>query len=68
MRQMKLVCVGNGMCVATAPKVFVTDANGQSVAAAPEAANLEQVLEAAASCPVGAIVVTVEFRMGRPRP
>lgn len=52
------LCVSNGMCMAVAPKAFVADENGQSIAADPNAEALDKVLEAAASCPVGAIVVT----------
>jgi ferredoxin len=51
------VCVANGMCRAIAPKAFQEDENGQSVSDDPNAEELEVVLEAAGSCPVGAIVV-----------
>lgn len=51
------VCVGNSMCRATAPNVFVADDNEQSVVADPAADSLEKILEAAANCPVGAIFV-----------
>lgn len=51
------LCVGNAMCVATAPGVFAHDENRQStvVDAGGEPAAL--VLEAAANCPVSAIRV-----------
>ena len=51
------LCVGNAMCVATAPGVFAHDENRQStvVDAAGDPAAL--VLEAAANCPVSAIRV-----------
>jgi ferredoxin len=52
------LCVGNGMCRAIAPKGFAEDEDGQSVPADPNAEPLETILEAAASCPVGAITVT----------
>jgi ferredoxin len=45
------------MCRATAPKAFVADDGGQSVVADADAEGLETVLEAAASCPVAAILV-----------
>jgi ferredoxin len=49
-------CVGNAMCRAALPDVFVEDANGQSVVVgAPP--TLAAALEAAADCPVGAILV-----------
>ncbi|WP_419857404.1 ferredoxin [Candidatus Palauibacter irciniicola] len=51
------LCVGNAMCVATAPGVFAHNENRQSTvvdaAGDPEAL----VLEAAANCPVSAIRV-----------
>ena len=51
------LCVGNAMCVATAPGVFAHDEHRQStvVDAAGDPAAL--VLEAAANCPVSAIRV-----------
>ncbi len=51
------LCVGNAMCRALAPNAFVADENGQSIAADPTAEPLEAILEAAVSCPVGAISV-----------
>jgi hypothetical protein len=45
------------MCRAVAGNVFVSDPNGQSVVADPTAEPLERILEAAADCPVGAIIV-----------
>jgi ferredoxin len=50
------VCVGNAMCRALLPDVFVEDEHGQSVAVGVPA-TLDEALEAAADCPVGAIVV-----------
>ncbi len=52
------LCVGNAMCRAIAPNAFVADEQGQSVATNPPGESLETALEAAASCPVGAITVT----------
>ncbi len=51
------VCVANGMCRAIAPKAFIENDDGQSIPGDPNAEDLETVLEAAGSCPVGAIVV-----------
>ncbi len=58
------LCVGNAMCVATAPGVFSHNENRQSEAADPEGDAEEKVLEAAANCPVGAITV-VDADTGR---
>jgi len=52
-----LRCVGNGMCLATAPAVFAHNEERQSVVVDPAAAPEETVLRAAASCPTGAISV-----------
>jgi ferredoxin len=52
------VCVGNGMCREIAPKGFVEEPeDGRSSPGDPDAESLETILEAAASCPVGAITV-----------
>ena len=48
-------CIGNGMCRAAAPSVFGADPEGLATLVDPEAAALEALLDAAASCPVGAI-------------
>lgn len=50
-------CVGNAMCVATAPGVFAHNADRQSQVIDPAGATEEAVLEAAISCPTGAISV-----------
>jgi len=52
-----LHCVGNGMCLATAPAVFAHNEERQSVVVGPAGAPEEVVLRAAASCPTGAIRV-----------
>ena len=65
------LCVGNAMCVATAPGVFAHDENRQSTVVDPEGDPESLVLEAAANCPVSAIRV-VDGGTGRslfpPRP
>ncbi|MEV0125662.1 ferredoxin [Streptomyces sp. NPDC050703] len=53
------LCVGSGMCVLTAPGGFVLDTARQSHAAAPESDADEKILEAAESCPVEAITITL---------
>jgi len=45
------VCVGNAMCRAVAPVVFVEGSGGQSVAVNAAAESPETILEAAANCP-----------------
>jgi ferredoxin len=51
------ICVGNAMCRAIAPGVFVETADGQSEVGDLAAGTPEAILEAAANCPVGAIFV-----------
>ena len=53
-------CVGNAMCVATAPGVFAHDDNRQSTVIDPAGADRETILAAAANCPVSAISVEEE--------
>ncbi len=48
-------CVGNAMCVATAPGVFAHNENRQSTVIDPAGDPQERILEAAANCPVSAI-------------
>ncbi|KEF07526.1 ferredoxin [Streptomyces rimosus] len=52
------VCIGSGMCVATAPGGFELDAARQSHPVRPECAASDDVLAAAEGCPVEAISVT----------
>ena len=51
------LCVGNAMCVATAPGVFVHNENRQSTVVDAGGDPAALVLEAAANCPVSAIRV-----------
>lgn len=51
------VCIGNAMCRATAPAVFVRTETGQSTVADPSAEPFEAIMEAAELCPVGAITL-----------
>lgn len=50
-------CVGNAMCLAVAPAVFVHDEHGQSVVVDAGAADADTVVAAARGCPTGAITV-----------
>ncbi len=52
------LCVGNAMCVATAPRVFAHNEHRQSTVVDAEGGPRALVLEAAANCPVSAIRVT----------
>ena len=58
------LCVGNAMCVATAPGVFAHNENRQSTVVDAGGNATALVLEAAANCPVSAIRV-VEGDGGR---
>ena len=51
------LCVGNAMCVATAPGVFAHNENRQSTVVDAEGGPEARILEAAANCPVSAIRV-----------
>lgn len=51
-------CVGNAMCLATAPTVFDHDEGGQSVVVDPAGADPDTVMAAARACPTGAITVS----------
>ena len=54
----QMVCVGNGMCILTAPHTFAHDASRQSYVVDPRGDDQRMILDAAAGCPVGAIRVT----------
>ena len=51
-------CVGSGMCVAVAERLFATGADGKAVALRAETGQDPDVLDAADLCPGGAIIVT----------
>ena len=53
-------CVGNAMCVATAPNVFRHNDDRQSEAVDPAGDSEDEILQAAFNCPTGAIAVEVE--------
>jgi len=50
-------CVGNAMCLETAPSVFAHNANRQSEVVDPEGDTPERILEAASNCPTSAIQI-----------
>ncbi len=50
-------CVGNAMCLETAPRVFAHNANRQSEVVDPEGDAPERILEAASNCPTSAIQI-----------
>ena len=50
------LCSGFGSCIDSAPKVFQLDSSGIASLLAPESAD-RTALEAARSCPMGAIAV-----------
>jgi len=52
------LCIGSGTCIATAPEWFAYDAHQRSSPAAATVEPDDSVLDAAASCPLQAIVVT----------
>ena len=51
------LCVGNAMCETFAPHVFRLNDDRQSEAVDPDGDSIEQILEAAESCPMSAILV-----------
>lgn len=51
------LCIGAGSCVRIARGVFVLDEEGIAVALDPAAADADDVLAAARSCPAAAIAV-----------
>jgi len=51
------LCIGCGNCTAIAPEVFELDKDGKSVVKNQKGADNEIILNAAQSCPVGAIIL-----------
>jgi ferredoxin len=54
----RALCYGFGDCVDTLPDVFVLDEENKARVIDPDAAELDEILEAAQNCPVDAIIVT----------
>ena len=53
----RALCIGSGDCVDTAPDVFELDEEDKARVIDPDGAPIDEVLEAAANCPVTAIFV-----------
>lgn len=51
------LCIGSGDCVASAPNVFELDDEDKAIVLDPDAAPVEEILEAAGNCPVTAIFI-----------
>ncbi len=56
----RALCIGSGDCVDTAPDVFQLDEEDKAVVVDPDAAPVDDVLDAAGNCPVSAIFVAGE--------
>ncbi len=54
------LCIGSGDCVDTAPDVFQLDDEDKAVVVDPDGAPLDDVIDAARNCPVGAIFIKGE--------
>jgi ferredoxin len=54
------LCIGSGDCVDTAPNVFQLDEEDKAVVVDPDGASEDEILQAAANCPVSAIFVVGE--------
>ena len=54
------LCIGSGDCVDTAPAVFELDDDGKVVVLDPDGASVDEIVDAAANCPVTAIFVIGE--------
>jgi ferredoxin len=56
----RALCIGSGDCVDTAPDVFKLDDEEKAIVLDPDGAPLQDVLDAAANCPVSAVFVVGE--------
>lgn len=56
----RALCIGSGDCVDTAPDVFKLDDEDKAVVIDPDGASVDDVLDAAANCPVSAVLVAGE--------
>jgi ferredoxin len=54
------LCIGSGDCVDTAPNVFQLDEEDKAVVVDPDGAAVDEIVQAAANCPVSAIFVVGE--------
>lgn len=56
----RALCIGSGDCVDTAPDVFKLDEEDKAIVIDPDGAPIQDVLDAAANCPVSAVFVVGE--------
>jgi ferredoxin len=56
----RALCYGFGDCVDTVPDVFALDEEDTAIVLDPDAASLDDIVEAAQNCPVDAIVIVDE--------
>jgi ferredoxin len=56
----RALCYGFGDCVDSLPDVFALDDEETAIVLDPDAAPVDDILEAAQNCPVDAIAVTAE--------
>lgn len=56
----RALCIGSGDCVETAPDVFQLDDEDKAIVIDPDGAGVQDVIDAAGNCPVGAIFVLGE--------
>ena len=54
------LCIGSGDCVDTAPDVFELDPEEKAVVIDADGASVDDIVQAAANCPVSAITVVGE--------
>jgi ferredoxin len=54
------LCIGSGDCVDTAPAVFELDDDGKARVIDPDGTSVDEIVDAAANCPVTAIFVVGE--------
>jgi len=53
----RALCYGFGDCVDTVPAVFALDDEDTAIVLDPDAASLDDIVEAAQNCPVDAIII-----------
>jgi ferredoxin len=56
----RALCIGSGDCVDTAPNVFQLDEEDKAIVVDADGASVDEVVEAAGNCPVGAVFVLGE--------
>jgi ferredoxin len=56
----RALCYGFGDCVDTVPAVFALDEEDTAIVLDPDAAPLDDIVEAAQNCPVDAIIIVDE--------